>query len=539
MEISMSLHLRLSAGLLLFIALLSTAFAQTSRGSLSGTVTDSQGALVANASVTITQHGTNVTRQTTTNSAGIYRLDAVDLGIYDVSVKAAGFATENKTGIEVQSARNASIDFALKVGTASEVVNVEASGLEVQLDTTDQARGQRFETQSINNLPLTGADSLTLAQLAPGVALAAGGSINQNGTLNYSVNGQRPRGNNFMIDGVENNDISVTGPAFTLTNPDAVQEVSIQTSNFTSEFGRAGGAVFNQVTKSGTNGIHGTANWAYTGSAFKALDHSDAINHRFDPARAIENIPYFSIGGPVVIPHVYDGHNKTFFFGAGQWDRFFGTTRGDVRAPDAAGIALLQTLAGSCPNAALYLKALGPVVGNSSIQGATISLAAPNASTCNGTNRAGMILNTGIFTRSEGFSNLDNNHQIRVDHVASDKQNLSFRWIYDRDVQGPGLNNLPGFDNNLVATTLGGTFADTYVISPRWTNEFRFNYGRIGFNFPLTNSDPFHTLLANYSGLGVTGFGGATNIPQFRFANNWQYQDTQTFVTGKHTFRYG
>ena len=535
----MSLHLRLSAGLLLFIALLSTAFAQTSRGSLSGTVTDSQGALVANASVTITQHGTNVTRQTTTNSAGIYRLDAVDLGIYDVSVKAAGFATENKTGIEVQSARNASIDFALKVGTASEVVNVEASGLEVQLDTTDQARGQRFETQSINNLPLVGADSLTLAQLTPGVALAAGGSINQNGTFSYSVNGQRPRGNNFMIDGVENNDISVTGPAFTITNPDAIQEVSIQTSNFTSEFGRAGGAVFNQVTKSGTNGIHGTANWAYTGSAFKALDHSDKINHLFDPARAVENIPYFSIGGPVVIPHVYDGHNKTFFFGAGQWDRFFGTTRGDVRAPDAAGIALLQTLAGSCPNAALYLKALGPVVGNSSIQGATISLAAPNASTCNGTNRAGMILNTGIFTRSEGFSNLDNNHQIRVDHVASDKQNLSFRWIYDRDVQGPGLNNLPGFDNNLVATTLGGTFADTYVISPRWTNEFRFNYGRIGFNFPLTNSDPFHTLLANYSGLGVTGFGGATNIPQFRFANNWQYQDTQTFVTGKHTFRYG
>src|SRR5437016_9130611 len=155
----MSLHLRLSAGLLLFIALSSTAFAQTSRGSLSGTVLDSQGALVANASVTITQHGTNVTRQTTTNSAGIYRFDAVDLGTYDVSAKASGFSTENKTGVAIESARTANIDFALKVGTASEVVTVEASGLEVQLDTTEQTRGQHFEAQSINNLPLVGGDS--------------------------------------------------------------------------------------------------------------------------------------------------------------------------------------------------------------------------------------------------------------------------------------------------------------------------------------------------------------------------------------------
>lgn len=536
----MSLHLRVSAGLLLFFALLSTALAQTSRGSLSGTVTDSQGALVSNASVTITQHGTNVTRQTTTNSAGFYRFDAVDLGAYDVSVKAPGFSTENKTNVQVESARNASIDFALKVGTASEIVNVEASGLEVQLDTTEQTRGQHFETQSINNLPLVGSDSLTLVQLTPGVALAAGGSINQNGTFAYSVNGQRPRGNNFMIDGVENNDISVTGPAFTITNPDAVQEVSIQTADFSAEFGRAGGAVINQVTKSGTNAIHGTANWSYTGSAFKALDHNDAINHNFDPARAVENIPYFSIGGPVVIPGIYNGHNKTFFFAAAQWDRFFGSTRGAIRAPNAPSISLLQSLAGACPNAALYLKALGGLVGDSTVSPTTISLAVPSAAgTCNGSTRAGMNLITGLVTRSESFSSLDKNHQIRIDHVASEKQTLSFRWLYDSSVTGPSLNNLPGFDNNFNGDTLSGTFSDTYVISNRWTNEFRFNYGRIGFNFPLTNTDAFHTTLANYSGLGVTGFGGATNIPQFRFANNWQYQDTQTFISGKHTFRYG
>ncbi len=86
---------------------------------------------------------------------------------------------------------------------------------------------------------------------------------------------------------------------------------------------------------------------------------------------------------------------------------------------------------------------------------------------------------------------------------------------------------------------MSGTFADTYVINARWTNEFRFNYGRIGFNFPLLAPDGFHANEPNYSGLGITGFGGATNIPQFRYANNWQYQDTMSLVRGTHTFRFG
>src|SRR5437763_1994276 len=255
-------------GLLVLFAFLSTAIAQTSRGTLSGTVTDTSGAVVTNATVTIKQTTTGVTRQSTTNAAGFYRFDAVDLGQYIMSVQAAGFGQEDKTGIEVQAARTSNVNFSLKIGAAKEVVTVEASGYEVALQTSEQVRGANFSTVPIENLPLAGLDSLTLTQLAPGVTLANSNSINQNGTLNFSVNGQRPRGNNFMIDGVENNDISVTGPAFTITNTDAVQEVSIQTSNFTSEFGRAGGAVFNQVTKSGSNGIHGPANWTYTGRAF-------------------------------------------------------------------------------------------------------------------------------------------------------------------------------------------------------------------------------------------------------------------------------
>src|SRR6266481_7881373 len=329
-------------GLLLLLALFSTAFAQTSRGTLTGTVRDTTGAVVKNATVKITQQGTGTTRQTTTNDAGIYRFEGVDLGTYTVSAQGAGFRTEDKTGVEIQSARTANIDFALNVGAAKEIVTVEATGIEVGLDTTQQVRGDIFSTRTIQSLPIIGGDSLTLLQLAPGVSLASGNSINQNGTLHFIVNGQRPRGNNFMIDGVENSDISVTGPAFTITNPDAVQEVNIQTADFSAEYGRSGGAVFNQITKSGTNAYHGSAAWVYTGSAFKALNHLDRVGGLTDPPRNVRNIPDFTIGGPVVLPG-YNGHNKTFFFAAAQWDRQYGKTTRTLRAPTNAGVALLQS----------------------------------------------------------------------------------------------------------------------------------------------------------------------------------------------------
>src|SRR5437016_3734819 len=533
-------HLRLAGVLLLLMALASMALAQTSRGTLTGTVVDSSGAVVTNATVKITQTGTNVSRQTTTNSAGLYRFDAVDLGTYSVSVQAPGFSTQDKTGVEIQAAHTISIDFSLKVGTSKETVTVEASAAEIGLQTSEQVRGETLSTIAIANLPLVGSDSLTLVQLAPGVALASSNSINQNGNLNFAVNGARPRGNNFMIDGVENNDISVTGPAFTISIPDAVTQVNVQTADFSAEFGRSGGAVINQVTNSGTNAFHGTAAYAYTGSAFQSLNHTDVLAKRTRPPRSIENIPDFTFGGPVIIPHLYNGHNKTFFFAAAQWDRIFGSSTANIRAADDAGVALLQSLSASCPNAALYLKALGSVRGNPAATPTSISLAVPSAAgTCNGSTRTGLSLTTGLFGRSESFSSLDNNHLIRVDHAVSNKQNMSFRWLYDSSITGPSLNNLPGFDRNFTGKTMNGLFSDTYMISPRWTNEFRFNYGRIGFNFPLAATDAFHSTLPNYSGLGVTGIGGATNIPQFRYANNWQYQDTMSLVRGKHTFRFG
>lgn len=521
----------------------SLSYGQTSRGTLTGTVTDSSGAVIAKASVFIKQAGTNVTRQTATNEAGIYRFDAVDLGTYTLTVQASGFAGQETTGIEIEAAHTTNIDVSLKVGATAEVVTVEASA-EAILQTAEQVRGANFSDHTIENLPITGQDSLTVAQMLPGITvinMSASNAINQDGTFAFAVNGQRPRGNNFMIDGVENNDISVTGPAFTITNPDAVEEVNIQTADFSAEFGRAGGAVFNQITKSGTNSLHGTATYVYSGSAFAALNNAQKIGGLTSPPRQVENNPDFTIGGPVVIPHLYNGHDKTFFFAAAQWDRIFGdATSSSLRLPTDSGVTTLQSLAAQCPNAALYLQALGSLRGNPASKPSSIDLSAPSATgTCDNSTRAGLLMETGLFVREEPAVTLDNNHIIRIDHKASNKQNMSFRWLYDDTSSVPGFNNLPGFDNGFTGKTMTGSFADTYVIHPTWTNEFRFNYGRIGLNFPLLAPDSFHANEPNHSGLGVTGFGGATNIPQFRFANNWQYQDTMSLVRGKHTFRFG
>ena len=533
------------AGLAFLFIALTTLMAQvTSRGTVTGTVTDPSGAVVPNATVILTEPATNVSRRTTTNTSGIYRFDAVDLGTYTVEVQAAGFTTLRKSGLEVQAARQLDVDFALNVGGSSQVVNVEASAAEVSLQTSEQVRSEHISTRAVTNLPLIGLDSLTLAMTAPGVVVTPNNTINQNGTLVFTVNGQRPRGNNFLIDGVENNDISVTGPAYTITNPDAVEEVNVQTSNFTAEFGRAGGGIINQVTKSGTNSVHGTAAYAYSGDVFKALNYNQKIAGLTRPPRDVHNTPWFSIGGPVVLPHLYDGRSKTFFFAAAQWDRDFGKATTNIRIPTDNGVALLTSLAASCPNVALYLKGLGSVRGASSLS--NISIAAPSATgTCNGSARTGQSVETGLFARIASAAVPDNNHQIRIDHIASDKQSLSFRWLYDYNTSDPGFNTngnvgvLPGFDNTFVGRTLGGTFSDTYTFSPTATNEFRFNYGRIGFNFPSAAPDAFHNSLQNYSIAGIAGFGVATNIPQFRYANNWQYADSVTLVRGKHSFKFG
>jgi hypothetical protein len=495
---------------------------QTSKGSVAGTVTDPTGAAVPNATVLLIQKETSAQRETTTNDAGIYRFDGVNLGTFNVLIKAHGFRDARVNDFSVEANQVANLDIRLELGSAAESVTVEAAA--VALQTSEAVRGGNFENQQVVQLPLPNQDSINVLLLFPGVQNAS--------TTQFS---------DFMIDGVENNDISVAGPAFQIHNNDAIQEVSVQTSNFSAEFGRAGGVVLNQITKSGTNALHGTLAEVYLSNVFDATNNSERLGGQKSPSKFNENIPAFTVGGPVYIPHLYNGTNKTFFFGGGQWDRFFSTANKTLTAvpvPGATGIGVLQALAPSCPNVALYLKALGGLTGNG-ISTQTIPISVPSGTTCDGTLRTGqsVVLSNGLRTASQ--SKLDANHLVRIDEIVSKKQSMSFRWLYDSSTSGPFFNNMPGFDRGFTGKTMSGLFSDTYTFNPRLTNEFRFNYGRIGFNFPGLGPDSFHSTSPNFAIAGITGFGLATNIPQFRYANNWQYQDTVSIVFGRHTIRTG
>ncbi len=511
---------------------------QTSKGSVAGTVTDPTGAAVPKATVLLIQKETSAQRETTTNDAGIYRFDGVNLGTFNLLIKAHGFRDARVNDFSVEANQVANLDIRLELGSAAESVTVEAAA--VALQTSEAVRGGNFENQQVVQLPLPNQDSINVLLLIPGVQNASTTQFSD-GSNNYSVNGERARSNNFMIDGVENNDISVAGPAFQIHNNDAIQEVSVQTSNFSAEFGRAGGVVLNQITKSGTNALHGTLAEVYLSNVFDATNNSERLGGQKSPSKFNENIPAFTVGGPVYIPHLYNGTNKTFFFGGGQWDRFFSTANKTLTAvpvPGATGIGVLQALAPSCPNVALYLKALGGLTGNG-ISTQTIPISVPSGTTCDGTLRTGQsdVLSNGLRTASQ--SKLDANHLVRIDEIVSKKQSMSFRWLYDSSTSGPFFNNMPGFDRGFTGKTMSGLFSDTYTFNPRLTNEFRFNYGRIGFNFPGLGPDSFHSTSPNFAIAGITGFGLATNIPQFRYANNWQYQDTVSIVFGRHTIRTG
>src|SRR5260370_14165128 len=228
------------------------AVAQSSRGAVTATVQDAAGAVLADADVMLLSPSTGVSSTITTNKAGIYRFEAVLAGDYVVSAVAPGFGKQQTTATVTVGAL-VGRDFTLAVSSLGTSVEVSTSSTELQ--TEDAVRGSTIPATALAELPILNQNSLNLILTAPGVVRS-----NQSGSLDSgigAVNGARARSNNFLIDGLQNNDISVAGPQFSITNNDELQEVSFQTSNFTPEYGPAGGAVVNQITKSGTNAIHG------------------------------------------------------------------------------------------------------------------------------------------------------------------------------------------------------------------------------------------------------------------------------------------
>lgn len=514
---------------MLFALFEGMVYAQTSRGTVTGSVTDSNGAAVAGAAVELMNRGTNQSRATSTNEAGIYRFDAVDLGNYDLKITAQGFRTYSVTGVAIQANRIATLDATLETGGAEIVVEVNA-GTEQILQKSDSVRGGNFDNREITKLPLGALNPYQIGRLLPGVILPTGTTnFGNSGSSGFSINGSRPRGNNYLLDGVENNDISVTGPAVAPNNEDAIAEVSIQTGLFSSEFGRAGGGVFNQITRSGTNAFHGTARWLYLSQAFNALTNANRNANLKSPPVFTNNIFGGTFGGPIK-------KEKTFFFGAAQWDRRRATQNftGFV-VPTANGLTRLRQLfpEGANPRVDLYLRSFGGLVGVTNPTQVALGRA-PGSTVDRGSIEFGGI---GISSPA-----IDNSRQFqgRLDHTVTDDHRLSFRYIFDDSISTPSNISNPGFIQDFEGRSQNFLATHTWVMSPTMTNELRGSFGRISFDFPISSSSVEEAFSQPRIEIqGITGFGIATNIPQFRIANNYLVQDTMSKVMGTHTWRFG
>ncbi|HZN11438.1 MAG TPA: TonB-dependent receptor, partial [Blastocatellia bacterium] len=415
-----------SVSALLAVLLFTPVLAQTSRGTVTGIVSDPTGAVVPGATVTLTSQGTGVSRTTETNGEGVYRFSAVDLGEYSVKIVAPGFGTVVKNQVPVSANQTAQVDAQLAPGGQELAVDVTAEAGAL-LQTEAPVRGGNIDSARIIELPISGRNPVSLALTLPGVSSNRFGF----GVGTFSVNGSRGRSNNFLIDGTENNDISVAGQAFQITNTDAVQEVSVQTSNYDAEFGRAGGAVVNTITKSGTNEFHGTLNYLVESTHLNAITNTAGLNA--DVQRRGRPLPgtdqWFSgtIGGPII-------RDRTFFFGAYQERRQNSSGSTSLTTISAAGRAALRALYPSGANRNVDTYLAGTEGADATSQFFTQRLS------------GGQEIQFGTAVASFANKFRDSQWQARVDHKLGENDQLSGRYLFDdQDAPTGGGGGFPGF----------------------------------------------------------------------------------------------
>jgi len=298
---------------LLFAA--SPLYAQVDAGAILGTVTDQSGGVINGAKVVLTNEGTGASLTITTSVDGIYKFSPVRIGSYKIDVTFQGFQAVTTKGVVVDVGAQVVQNFSLKPGNVSQTVEVIAAA--PLLESQDASVGQVVDSTSVNNLPLNGRNFTFLAQLSAGVNTPQADTRGNAASGAFSANGNRPAQNNYLLDGIDNNSDTVdflNGTNYVVLPPvDAVQEFKVQTSDFSAQFGRSGAAVLNATIKSGTNELHGSA-WEFFRN--DKLDAADFFENANSIKKGELRLNQFgtTIGGPVVIPHVFNGKNKLFFF---------------------------------------------------------------------------------------------------------------------------------------------------------------------------------------------------------------------------------
>ncbi len=513
-------------------------FAQLTSGNVQGSVYDPSGAIVPGARVTARNNATGVENSTTSTSAGDYRFENLPVGTYSVLVDASGFVKAEVKGVNVELNQTVTTNVKLAVGQAATIVEVSEAA--AAIDTTTAQIQSTFESKQISDLPTTASGSgvINLSLLNAGVA--SSGAVGA-GT-GPSVGGQRPRNNNFTIEGIDNNSGAVTGPLVQVPN-DAVAEFSSLQNQYSPDFGHSSGGQFNQVVKSGTNEFHGLAYEYFQNRDLNAADNLAAVDGTPLHPRYDNNRFGGTVGGPIK-------HNKLFFFVNYEYNPVGQAgSAGLLFAPTAAGYNTINATPGiNQTNLAIFKKYLGTAP-TAAAPASTPNGAYPILSTLaagpeyNQTTITGVPIQIGqISIPTPSYANYESG-VASIDYNISDKDSLRGRFILNRSgVLNTGAS-LPTFFTTVPNNNYLLTLSEYHNFSPTVVNELRLGYNRnaqtegVGNQtFPGLDQFPNIQFQGDLSGVQI---GPNPNFPQYGYQNLYQLTDNVTWTKGAHSIKVG
>lgn len=530
------------------------AQAQNIRGTILGTVHDESGAVVRGAKVTVNHVSTGLVRTETTNEVGEYLFAQLPVGEYTLAVEQPGFKKTERTGILLQVDDKLRQDVTLPVGQLTETVAVEAVS---PVTSTDSATvGNVVDNKKVTELPLNGRNFLQLNLLVPGANQGVKGSQNQTQGGSISVNGAREQANNFLLDGVDNNDLAINQYAVAVST-EAIQEFKVQASTYSAEFGRSGGAQINIATRSGNNRYHGVL-YEYLRNA--NLDAKNFFD-RPGPIPPFKRNQYgASFGGPVI-------KDKTFFFF--NWES--ARVRQSITRVATVPTPAMKTgdFSALLPGTVIYDPASITTVNGQLVR----TPFRGNIITADRFDKVGLaILNlypnpngpvtprAGSFTSSPGKSDDFDQYTGRLDHRFSEKDSIFGRYTFSKedrfDTFDPfcSLTNVPGWGCNTLNGGQSVVISHIHLFGSNKVNELRLGYNRVrGGIFQQDQSTDLSTQLGiigtsrsvlDYgltriipSGYDTVGDGG--NLPQDRKDNTYQVSDSLAWNIGTHSMKFG
>ena len=485
------------------------ARAQVDSGSVLGQVTDSSGAVVPAAKVTLTNKDSGLTAGAETDAGGNYTFSPVRIGNYSLTVEHQGFARVVRENIRVDIQQQIAINLSLQPGEVSQTVDVTAATPILQ--TENASVGQVVEARQVQTLPLNGRNYTFLAQLAAGVSFGQHDSRGESSNGRFSANGTRPTQNSYLLDGIDNNSSIISrqnGKDFVVLTPvDALPEFKIQTNSYGAEFGRSAGAVMNATVKSGTNEFHGDA-WEFLRN--NALDGNDFfLNAAGKPIPEFRRNQFgFTQGGPVTIPRIYQGRNRTFFFVDYEGTRIRQGNTNVATVPTLAELNsgftnftdLITGQTGSRKDALGRVIPAGTILdpattrraGSSYVRdpfpGNLIPATRLDANSVKllhllpAPTSGGLL---GNYVSAPIFADNVNSFDIRVDENISEKDQLFARYSFnDHEQVHPGP--FPGYadggdslvNSNLNDRSQNALLGETHLFSPAVVNQFRLGLNR-------------------------------------------------------------